>query len=100
MAQDWLSITFWYTVTKSKIVYFKDRLANSGVKDMYRTVKELLNKDSNPLPDTESPSHLANEFGQFFVGKVQKISSEVDKLGDNASDKDSYFCNINDEQVM
>ena len=85
-------------MTKSKIVYYKDILANSSVKDMYRTVNELLNKDSNPLPDTESPSHLANEFGQFFVDKVQKIRSEVDKLCDNYSDKDSYFCNINDEQ--
>ena len=73
------------TVTKSKIVYHKDRLANSSVKDMYRTVNELLNKDSNPLPDNESPSNLANEFGQFFVGKVQKIRSEIDKLGDNCN---------------
>ena len=62
-------------MTKSKIVFYKDRLANSSVKDMHRTVNELLNKDSNPVPDTESPSHL--------VGKVQKIRSDVDKLGDN-----------------
>ena len=34
----------------------------------------------------------------IFVAKVQKIRSEVNKLGDNCSDKDSYFCNINDEQ--
>ena len=40
---------------------------------MYNVVKELLNKDINPVPDTDNTIELANSFGEFFIGKVNKI---------------------------
>ena len=66
---------------------------------MYRIVKELLNKDNNPIPDSECPSQLANEFGDFFIGKVQKIRNEVDRIGAKLeTDKSDNMCNPYDMQ--
>ena len=79
--------------------FYKDRLENCNVKDMYRIVKELLNKDNNPIPDSECPSQLANEFGDFFIGKVQKIRNEVDRIGAKLeTDKSDNMCNPYDMQ--
>ena len=46
---------------------------------MYNVVKELLNQDSSPIPDTDNTMDLANSFGEFLIGKVNKIRDEVDK---------------------
>ena len=45
---------------------------------MHNVVKELLSIDSNPVPDTDNIMDLANSFGEFFNGKVNKIRHEVD----------------------
>jgi exonuclease III len=83
-------------VTDSKTLYYKARLSDAScVKDMYKVVGELLNKDSSSLPDTDNPSALANKFGDFFIGKVDKIRNEVDKcsLG-SVSSVDLGSCSI------
>ena len=48
---------------------------------MYRTVNELLNVNSNYLPDCaccESTVELANNFRDYFLGKVNMIRQEPD----------------------
>ncbi len=73
-------------VSNSKTVYYKDRLNNAScAKDMYKVVGELFNKDSRPIPDSDNPCALANEFGDFFIGKVNKIRNEVDSLSSCSS---------------
>lgn len=47
---------------------------------MFKTVNELLNKTNKAVPDTDSPVDLANDFGRFFIGKVNKIRTEVDDM--------------------
>ena len=66
----------------------------------FNVVKELLNKDSNPVPDTDNTMDLANSFGEFFIGKVNKIRDEVDKCATSMSDNVQMFdvsCNVSDD---
>ena len=83
------------TVTESKTEYYHERFENCSTKDMYRNVRDLLNQNSRPVPDTSSPHKLANEFGEFFIGKVDNIRNEVDMLGSEYSRNDSECCNLN-----
>ena len=88
-------------VLESKTVYYKNKFENSScIKDMYNVVKELLNKDSNPVPDTDNTMDLANSFGEFFIGKVNRIRDEVDKCAMSMSDNVQMFdvsCNVSDD---
>ena len=56
---------------------------------MYRTVNELLNVNSNNLPDCESTVELANNFSDYFLGKVDKIRRELDANA-SASSRDAH----------
>ena len=47
---------------------------------MYRIVRELLNKDNYRIPDSECPSQLANEFGDFSLGKFRKFVMKLTEL--------------------
>ena len=80
---------------------------------MYNVVKELLNKDSSPVPDTDNTIDLANSFGEFFIGKVNKIRDEVDKCttSDNVQMFDvscnvsadisfDQFANVSDDELL
>jgi hypothetical protein len=69
------------TIRTAKVAYYNDRLNTCSIKDMHKTVNELLNNNSKALPDTDCPEDLANDFGKFFVGKVSKIRNEVDNMG-------------------
>ena len=63
-------------VLESKTVYYKNKFENSScIKDMYNVVKELLNKDSNPVPDTDNTMDLANCFSEFFIGSVMRLTN-------------------------
>ncbi len=68
------------TIRIAKTAYYNDRLNTCSIKDMYKTVNELLNNNNRALPDTDCPADLANDFGNFFVGKVTKIREEVDNM--------------------
>ena len=51
-------------ITNSKTLYHKNRLSDvSCFKHMYKVVGELFNRFSSPIPGTDNPSDLANEFG-------------------------------------
>ena len=57
---------------------------------MYRTVNELLNVNSNNLPDCESTVELANNFSDYFLGKVDKIRQELDANASATSNLNTY----------
>ena len=68
-----------------KSVYFKALIQDKHDNPMalFRIVNSLLGKNKeNPLPPHESISALANDFNSFFVGKIEKIRSKLDALGE------------------
>ena len=67
-------------IHNAKKSYFESKFNDCSVKDMYKTVNELMYTSNKTIPDTDSPMDLANDFGQFFVGKVNKIREEVDSI--------------------
>ena len=76
-------------IRESKTEYYKDRLNNCSVKDMYKTVNELLNKTNKAIPNTDCPEDLVNDFSRFFIGKVNKIRNEVDGMVFSSSSSSS-----------
>ncbi|XP_072021334.1 uncharacterized protein [Amphiura filiformis] len=72
-------------IRAAKTVHYSDKLNNCSVKDMFKTVNELLNNTNKALPDTDCPEDLANEFGKYFVQKVTNIRNEVDGLVSNCN---------------
>jgi hypothetical protein len=77
------------TITLEKSRYYADKFADCNVKDMYRTVNELLNVNGISLPDGDSSIDLATSFCEHFVGKVIKIRREIDE---NVSNSDLTLC--------
>ena len=68
-----------------KSVYFKALIEDKHENPLalFRIVNSLLGKNrENPLPQHESISALADDFNSFFVGKIEKIRSELDALGE------------------
>ena len=66
------------SIALEKSRFYADKFDNCNAKVMYRTVNELLNVKSNNLPDCESTVELANNFSDYFLGKVDKIRQELD----------------------
>ena len=66
------------SIALEKSRFYADKFDNCNAKDMYRKVNELLNVNSNNLPDCESTVELANNFSDYFLGKVDKIRRELD----------------------
>ena len=64
---------------------------------MYMTVNELLNDNSNNLPDYESTVELANNFCDYFLGKVNMIRKELDA---NASASSNHNTNNYDSDIV
>ena len=75
-------------------------------------MKELLNKDSNPVPDTENTMDLENSFGEFFIGKINNTREKIDKCtgSDNVQMFDvsfnvsadicfDQFANVSDDEL-
>ncbi len=58
-----------------------------STKESFKVLNNMLNKKTeSPLPKHESSLQLANEFFNFFVGKVEKIRKNLDlvmKLDEN-----------------
>ena len=58
-----------------------DEIAECGnnTKKLYSLVKHLTETTSNnPLPKHDDEETLANEFADFFIGKIKKIRQELD----------------------
>ncbi len=67
-----------HLIQTAKAAYFKEKLATSNTKDMYRTVHKLLNNDITKYPTASSMINLCNNFCHFFTDKIVKIRSELD----------------------
>ena len=53
--------------------------ANGDQKKLYRIIQSLASvKRDNPLPEHSSITQLANDFGDFFVKKINDIRAEID----------------------
>ncbi|XP_072046343.1 uncharacterized protein [Amphiura filiformis] len=69
-------------IVREKSNFYKNKFADctssSKSKDIYKTVNELLNVSGNVLPDSDTSAELANNFCDYFVGKVNKIRCELD----------------------
>ncbi|XP_072047067.1 uncharacterized protein [Amphiura filiformis] len=65
-------------IEKAKENHYKDVLYNASVKDTFKTLGVLLNKNSRALPTFDTPDELCNKFAQFFTDKVAKIRGNID----------------------
>ena len=54
-------------IREAKTAHYSDRLNSCSVKDMFKTVNELLNKNNRALPDTDCSVDLVNDFGKLFI---------------------------------
>ena len=86
------------SIALEKSRFYADKFDNCNAKDMYRTVNELLNVNSNNLPDCESTVELANNFSDYFLGKVDKIRQELDANASATSNLNTY--NNYDSDIM
>ena len=76
---------------KAKQDFYKGKLDGADTKVVFKTVNNLLNKNTKILPAHSDSSKLANEFGSFFAGKVSKIYDAIESELGNLSNVD---CNV------
>ena len=76
---------------KAKQDYYKGKQDGADTKVVFKTVNNLLNKNTKILPAHSDSSKLANEFGSFFAGKVSKIYGAIESELGNLSYVD---CNV------
>ena len=74
-------------IVDAKCAYYNDKFLCSSTKDMFMTLKSLLNSSSKALPSANCDSDLANDFLSFFVDKVEKIRNNM-TLSDHAFQAD------------
>ena len=67
-------------ITDAKCHYYNEKLSGSNSKEMFKTLNELLNKNSSTLPYCISSDDLTNEFCEFFTAKNDKIRNKVDNI--------------------
>ena len=61
---------------EKKCDYNRDKLNNANNKILYSTIKQLLDKKQDAvLPDSQSDADVANLFLNYFIEKIEKISS-------------------------
>ncbi len=65
-------------ILQAKTDFFKSKIVSASSKDLFHTVKGLLNRSGNSLPVHDSASDLATKFAMFFKSKVDKISADFD----------------------
>lgn len=63
----------------AKRSFHNDRICESDSKQLFRIVDSLTNPDRDRvLPTAQSPTHLANDFADFFDDKIRKIRNNLD----------------------
>lgn len=55
-------------------------MVNANAKDLFRTISNLLNQPTKPLPVHVSDEALCNKFAYFFKEKIDKIRNELDEM--------------------
>lgn len=67
--------------TKRKYLLREFDKLKGNTKGMFNLVNKLTGSTSvNPLPDSESKDKLADEFADFFIGKIEKIRKALDEF--------------------
>ena len=59
----------------------------------------MFNTSNNVLPESDSPTTLANDFSNYFVEKVGKIRNELDQCASSSSNQSSQFLPQSDIHV-
>ncbi len=76
--------------TQSNHYNEKIKDCGSDQKALFRIVNGLFHKDSEvPLPESSSLDKLAEDFSQYFIGKVDKIRERLDSLDITVSFEDT-----------
>ena len=84
-----------YSLLAAKCSFFSDVIieAEGDQKKLYSIVKSLTAVNSDiPLPHHTSLQQLADDFGQFFIKKIEDIRSELN-VPDNTHIPESSSCN-------
>ena len=69
-----------YSLLAAKCSFFSDRIieAEGDQKKLYSIIKSLTTiKSDMPMPHHTSTQQLADDFGQFFIKKIEDIRSEL-----------------------
>ncbi len=67
-------------INASKSTYYHNKLSAANTKETFRVINSLLCYSVDaPLPPSISDLALANDFAQFFEGKVAKIRHDLDQ---------------------
>jgi exonuclease III len=96
-------------IAKAKASYYSDKIEKAAdSKELFKVVDSLLcQKNTSPLPSSDSDAELANNFSNFFAEKIAKIrdhlSSDQSTLPEeavpNAEADLSEFTPITEEEV-
>ena len=84
-----------YSLLAAKCSFFSDVIieAEGDQKKLYSIIKSLTAVNSDmPLPHHTSIQQLADDFGQFFIKKIEDIRSELN-VPDNTHIPESSSCN-------
>ena len=65
-------------IEKAKEGYYKDVLYKAGVRDTFKVLGTLLNKNSRVLPTYDSSTDLCNRFANFFSEKIDGIRANIE----------------------
>ena len=66
------------TATKTETLSNKVLECKQNIKKVYKLVYYLTSmKADNPLPKHDNEENLANEFADYFIGKIEKIRQEL-----------------------
>ena len=85
---------------KKRCVYNRNSLrASSGdTKVLFKKLNRLLGNDIQDLPNHQDPGTLAEDFKDFFAGKVSKIRSDIEKesrlTDDGVSVTETLECDV------
>lgn len=67
--------------------------ASNSQKELFKITNNLLDKDKQSvLPYSENPEHLANQFNNFFIEKIEKIRNNVVKSEKPHTEKPVIMC--------
>ena len=77
----------------SKILYYEELISSNSQNPgkLFKITNQIMRrKNENPLPEHTSPKALADQFGNYFINKVNKIRDDFNDT-DNAFEYDSEF---------
>ena len=92
--------------TKTETLSNKVLECRQDTKTLYKLVHHLMRmKSDNPLPKHDNENDLANEFADYFIGKIENIRQELDTNSKYTPSKDkipilSQFTEVTQDEVQ